>query len=66
MPQADQIFKLGENLADRVRDAVSNSTVRLAEGICDGLAKLVAHRLIQPVIAEPHLRLMCIERKLNG
>jgi LysR family transcriptional activator of nhaA len=36
MQQADQIFQLGESLPDRVRDAVSTPTIRLAVGICDG------------------------------
>ena len=65
MLQADQIFQLGEELPSRVRDAVSAPTVRLATGICDGLPKLVVHRLMQPVIAEPNLRLMCHEGELN-
>jgi LysR family transcriptional activator of nhaA len=65
MQQADQIFQLGENLPARVKDAVSAPTVRLAVGICDGLPKLVVHRLVQPVMAEPHLRLLCHEGELN-
>jgi LysR family transcriptional activator of nhaA len=65
MQQADQIFQLGENLPARVKDAVSTPTVRLAVGICDGLPKLVVHRLVQPVMAEPHLRLLCHEGELN-
>ena len=65
MQQADQIFQLGEKLPARVRDAVSSPTIRLAVGICDGLPKLVVHRLLQPVIAEPNLRLLCHEGELN-
>lgn len=65
MQQADQIFQLGEDLPARVRDAVSAPTVRLAVGICDGLPKLVVRRLIQPVIAEPNLRLLCHEGNLD-
>ncbi len=61
MQQADQIFQLGENLPALVRDAVSTPTIRLAVGICDGLPKLVVRRLLQPVIAEPNLRLVCHE-----
>lgn len=63
--QADQIFQLGEALPARVRDAMSAPTVRLAVGICDGLAKLVVHRLLEPVIAEPHLRLLCHEGEFD-
>ncbi len=61
MQQADQIFQLGENLPALVRDAVSTPTVRLAVGICDGLPKLVVRRLLQPVVPEPNLRLVCHE-----
>ena len=61
MQQADLIFQLGESLPARVRDAVSTPTIRLAVGICDGLPKLVVRRLLQPVIAEPNLRLLCNE-----
>jgi LysR family transcriptional activator of nhaA len=65
MQQADQIFQLGENLPARVRDAASTPTIRLAVGICDGLPKLVVRRLLQPVIAEPNLRLLCHEGEFD-
>lgn len=65
MQQADQIFQLGENLPARVRDAVSTPAVRLAVGISDGLPKLAVHRLLQPVIPEPHLRLICHEGEFD-
>jgi LysR family transcriptional activator of nhaA len=65
MHQADQIFQLGENLPALVRDAVSRPTVRLAVGISDGLPKLVVRRLLQPVIAEPNLRLLCHEGEFD-
>lgn len=65
MQQADQIFQLGEELPALVRDAASAPTVRLAVGICDGLPKLVVHRIMQPVIEEPNLRLMCHEGDLE-
>lgn len=66
MQQADLIFQLGESLPGRVRDAMSAPTVRLAVGICDGLPKLVVHRLLLPVIAEPHLRMLCHEGEFGG
>ena len=65
MQQADQIFQLGEGLPARVRDAASTPTIRLAVGICDGLPKLVVRRLLQPVIPEPNLRLLCHEGVLD-
>ena len=65
MQQADHIFQLGENLPAVVRDAVSTPAVRLAIGISDGLPKLVVHRLLKPVIAEPNLRLLCHEGEFD-
>ena len=65
MQQADQIFQLGENLPTLVRDAASTPTVRLAVGMSDGLPKLVVRRLLQPVVAEPNLRLICHEGEFD-
>ena len=65
MQQADLIFQLGESLPARVRDAASTPTIRLAVGICDGLPKLVVRRLLQPVIPEPNLRLLCHEGEFD-
>jgi LysR family transcriptional activator of nhaA len=44
---------------------MSAPTVRLAVGICDSLPKLVVRRHMQPVIAEPNLRLLCNEGNLD-
>ncbi|BDT66406.1 transcriptional activator protein NhaR [Comamonadaceae bacterium OS-1] len=65
MRQADLIFQLGEELPSVVRDAISAPSVRLAVGISEGLPKLVVHRLLQPVMAEPHLRLLCHEDEFD-
>lgn len=65
MHEADQIFQLGQQLPDRVRDAVSTLTVRLSVGISDGLPKLVVRNLLQPVVTEPHLRLVCHEGEIE-
>ena len=65
MRQADQIFQLGEELPARVRDAVSAPAVRLAVGVSDGLPKLVVHRLLQPALTDPNLRLLCHEGELD-
>ncbi len=65
MRQADQIFQLGIDLPSKVKDAMSAPTVRLAVGISDGLPKLVVHRLLQPIIAEPNLRLLCHEGEFD-
>jgi LysR family transcriptional activator of nhaA len=65
MRQADQIFQLGEQLPAAVRDAVSSPAVRLAVGVSDGLPKLVIWRLLQPVVQEPGLRLLCHEDEFD-
>ena len=62
MRQADLIFQLGEQLPTVIHDAISSPSVRLAVGNSDGLPKLVVRRLLQPVMQEPHLRLVCHEK----
>ena len=58
---AEQIFQLGEQLPSAVRDATSQSSVRLMVGISDGLAKLAVRELLAPALEEPRLRLVCHE-----
>lgn len=58
---AEQIFQLGERLPDVVRNATEAPAVRLSVGISDGLSKLLAQRLLEPVLCEPDLRLLCLE-----
>ena len=65
MEQADLIFQLGDDLPSLVREAVSSHSVRLRVGISDGLPKLIVHRLLQPVITEPGLRLLCLESQFS-
>ncbi|WP_462388576.1 LysR family transcriptional regulator [Acidovorax sp. Q11] len=60
MRQAEQIFQLGEQLPAAVRDAVGSPVVRLVVGISDDLPKLAVRRLMQPVMQEPNLRLLCL------
>ena len=59
MHQADLIFQLGEKLPAVVQEAISAPSVRLGVGISDGLPKLVVRRLLEPVMLEPDLRLLC-------
>lgn len=62
---AEQIFSLGETLPERVREAVDVPTLRLAVGISDGLPKLVAQRLLAPILDTPQLRLLCHEDEFD-
>ncbi|MDZ5458727.1 LysR family transcriptional regulator [Azohydromonas lata] len=57
--QADQIFALGEQLPAVVQEAAGSPVVRLTVGLCDGLPKLMVHRLLMPVLAQADLRLLC-------
>ena len=59
MRQADLIFQLGESLPGAVRDAISAPSVRLRVGVSDALPKLVVHHIMQPVLREPTLQLLC-------
>ena len=59
--RAEEIFQLGQRVADEVREAASGQVARLAVGLSDGLSKLAAHALLEPVLATPHLRLVCHE-----
>jgi LysR family transcriptional regulator, transcriptional activator of nhaA len=61
MQQAEKIFQLGEQLPAALRDAVGSPRVRLAVGISDGLPKLAVWHLMQPVMQEPNLKLICHE-----
>ena len=65
MCQADRIFQLGEQLPSVLRDALGSSGVRLAVGISDGLPKLAVRRLLEPVMHEPRLRLLCHEDRFE-
>ncbi len=66
MRQAEHIFQLGEQLPDLVRDAVGSPTVRLVVGISDALPKLAVSRLMEPVMQEPNLRLLCQVDEFEG
>jgi LysR family transcriptional activator of nhaA len=63
--QAARIFELGEALPALVREASEQSGMRFAVGICDGLPKLTAQRLLQPLLEQPRLRLVCHEDELE-
>jgi LysR family transcriptional activator of nhaA len=65
MRQAELIFALGEQLPQVVRDAASAPKVRLIAGISDGVPKLVVRALLQPVLDEPRLRLLCHEGEFD-
>jgi LysR family transcriptional activator of nhaA len=59
--RAEEIFQLGQSIPDEVRAAASGKVSRLAVGLSDGISKLAAHALLEPVLATPNLRLVCHE-----
>jgi len=63
--QAEQIFQLGEALPSLVREAATAPSLRLAVGVAEGLPKLVVRHWLQPVVDEPHLRLLCHEGRFD-
>lgn len=63
--QAEQIFQLGDDLRAAVRDAAARPEVRLVVGLSDGMDKLAVRTLLQPVLQEPNLRLLCHEDRFD-
>jgi len=59
--RAEEIFQLGQHIPDEVRQAASGNVARLAVGFSDGISKLAAHALLEPVLTTPGLRLVCHE-----
>ena len=59
--QAEQIFEIGDRLPAVVRNAMGTARLKFAVGIPDGLPKLVIRHLLQPVIKQQNLQLLCHE-----
>lgn len=59
--RAEEIFHIGETLAEEVRAAASKRVIRLSIGLSDGISKLAAHSVLEPVLDTPDLRLLCHE-----
>jgi LysR family transcriptional activator of nhaA len=59
--RAEEIFQIGQAIPEEVREAASGKVARLAVGMSDGISKLAAHALLEPVLATPSLRLLCHE-----
>lgn len=65
LARAEEIFQLGALIPEEAAAAASGQFVRLAVGMSDGLSKLAAHRLLQPVLNTPSLRLVCHEGEVE-
>ncbi|MCX8086474.1 MAG: transcriptional activator NhaR [Rhodocyclaceae bacterium] len=62
---AEQIFALGDELLESLREGVRPQSVPFRVGIADSVPKMVAYRLVEPTLAtrEP-IRLICREGRL--
>jgi LysR family transcriptional regulator, transcriptional activator of nhaA len=61
---ADEIFSLGRELMDTLRDRPTGRPVRLVVGVADALSKLIAYRLIEPALRLPEpVHVICREDK---
>lgn len=63
--RAEEIFALGQGIAQEVSEAGSAPVARLSVGLSDGISKLAAHALLEPVLATPQLRLVCHEGEFD-
>jgi len=63
--RAEEIFQLGQAIPDEVREAANGKVARLAVGLSDGISKLAAHALLEPVLGTPQLRLVCHEGEVE-
>jgi LysR family transcriptional activator of nhaA len=59
--RAEEIFEIGQRIAGELADAAAGPALRLSIGLSDGLSKLAAHTLLDPVLQVPGLRLVCHE-----
>jgi LysR family transcriptional activator of nhaA len=63
---ADEIFSLGREMMDTIRDRPTGRPLRLKIGVTDVLPKLVAHRLILPALQiQQPVRITCREAGLE-
>ncbi len=59
---ADEIFGLGRELLDTIKDRPTGRPVRLSVGIADVVPKLVAYRLLEPALQLPEtVQIQCLE-----
>jgi LysR family transcriptional activator of nhaA len=64
---ADQIFLLGEQMQDALQNTANVSRIHLSVGISDVLPKLLAYRLLVPLLSLPQpIRLRCDEGKYEN
>lgn len=63
--RAEQIFQIGQSIPDEVRQRATQPVLRLAVGMSDGLSKLAAHAVLDPILHTEGLRLQCHEGEFD-
>lgn len=58
---ADQIFSLGEKLPEAVRDAAKSPKIKISVGVSDGLPKMIAKQLLEPILKYKDVQLIAHE-----
>ena len=63
---AEEIFSIGQDLLDSVKQRPTSRPLRLRLGVADALPKLVTCKIIEPIFHLPHpVQLSCWETKLS-
>jgi LysR family transcriptional activator of nhaA len=63
---AEEIFSLGQEMLETLKDRPTGRQLRFSVGISDALSKLMIHRLLEPALALPEaIRLQCREDKTS-
>ena len=63
---AEEIFSLGQDLLNSVKQRPTSRPLRVYLGVADALPKLVAYRIIQPIFHLPQpVRVSCWETKVS-
>lgn len=63
---ADEIFALGSELTNAIKQRPSSQALRLHVGVADSVPKLVTHEILKPVFAMPRLvHVICREGKIE-
>ena len=63
---AEQIFALGDELLDSIRDNAPAQSITFRVGIADSVPKMVAYRLVEPSLSlDESVKLICREGRLT-
>jgi LysR family transcriptional regulator, transcriptional activator of nhaA len=64
---ADKIFELGHDMVEEVRGRPTGKPVEMTVGLVNSVPKLLAHRLLQPVLGSAEVtRLSCFEDRFEN